>query len=84
MVYNIFFQEPTAILSRKEKGGECVRGWCVRRGSLVQDRLPVKFQDVKFTVPKCKHETFVRIDMKHSYFSNYFIVCMQSIFFFCC
>ena len=23
---------------------------------------------------------FVRIDMKHSYFSNYFIICLQSIF----
>ena len=39
----------------------------------------MKFQDVKFTVPKCKHEIFVRIDMKHSYFSNYFIICLQSI-----
>ena len=38
----------------------------------------MKFQDV--TVPKCKHEIFVRIDMKHSYFSNYFIICLQSIF----
>ena len=38
----------------------------VRRESLLQDRLPVKFQDVKFTVPKCKHEIFVRIDTKHS------------------
>ena len=28
----------------------------------------VKFQDVKF-----KHEIFMRIDMKHAYFSNYFI-----------
>ena len=40
----------------------------------------MKFQDVKFTVSKCKHEIFVRIDMKHSYFSNYFIICLQSIF----
>ena len=57
-----------------------MRGWCVRRGSLLQDCLPVKFQGVKFTVPKYKHEIFVRIHMKHSYFSNDFIICLQSIF----
>ena len=28
-------------------------------------------QDVKFKDPKFKYETFVRIDMKHSYFSKY-------------
>ena len=46
---------------------------------MLYDRLHVKFQDVKFTtVPKCKHEIFVRIDMKHSYFSNYyFIICLK-------
>ena len=38
--------------------------------------LPVKFKD-----PKFKHEIFVRIDMKHSYFSNYFIISLQSIFY---
>ena len=27
---------------------ESARSWCVRRGSLLQDRLPVKFPDVKF------------------------------------
>ena len=37
-------------------------------------------QDVKFKDPKFKHEIFVRIDMKHSYFSNYFIFCLQSFF----
>ena len=47
--------------------------WCV---NLLQDRLPVKFQDVKFD-PKFKHEIFVKIEMKHSYFSNYFITCLQ-------
>ena len=47
---------------------------------MLQDRLPVKFQDVKYTVPKCKHEIFVRIDMKHSYFSNYFIICCNQFF----
>ena len=42
-----FFQEPTAIPSRKKRGG-CARSWCVRRGSLLQDRLPVKFKDFFF------------------------------------
>ena len=32
---------------------------------MLQDRLPVEFQDVKFKDPKFKHEIFVRIDMKH-------------------
>ena len=35
------------------------------------DHLPVKFND-----PKFKNEIFVRIDMKHSYFST---ICLQSI-----
>ena len=47
---------------------------------MLQDHLPMKFQDVKFKDPKFKHENFVRIDMKHSYFSNYFIICLLSIF----
>ena len=47
---------------------------------LLQDRLPVKFQDVIFKDPNFKHEIFVRIDMKHSYFSNYFIICLPSLF----
>ena len=42
---------------------------------MLQDRLPVKFKD-----PKFKHEIFVRIDMKHSYFSNYLIISLQSNF----
>ena len=50
----------TAIPCRKKKGNGCAKGWCVTRGSLLQDCLPVKF-----TVPKCKNEVFVRIDMKH-------------------
>ena len=33
---------------------------------MLQGRLPVKFNDLKL-----KKEIFVRIDMKHSYFSNY-------------
>ena len=45
---------------------------------MLQDRLLVKSKDVKFKDPKFKHELFVRIDMKHSYFSNDFIlVCNQ-------
>ena len=38
-------------------------------------RLPVKFQDVKFKDPK-----FMKFSLKHSYFSNYFIICLPSIF----
>ena len=60
-----------------EKGS--ARGWCVRRGNLLQDRLPVKLQERKFKDPKFNHEIFVRIDMKHSYFSNYYVTCLQSI-----
>ena len=39
----------------------------------------MKFQDVKFRDTNFKHEIFVRINMKHSYFRNYFIICLQSI-----
>ena len=46
----------------------------MRRGNLLQDCLPVKFQDVKLKDSKFKHEIFVRIDIKHS---NYFITCLQ-------
>ena len=35
---------------------------------------------MKFNDPKFKNEIFVRIDIKHSYFSNYFIIYLQSIF----
>ena len=51
-----------------------------QKGSLLQNRLPVKFLDVKLKDPMFKHEIFMRIDMKHSYFSKYFIICLQSIF----
>ena len=51
-----------------------------QKGNLLQNRLPVKFLDVKLKDPMFKHEIFMRIDMKHSYFSNYFIICLQSIF----
>ena len=70
----LLLQEPTDIPSRKKlMRWVCARGWCVRRGSLLQDHLPVKFNDAKF-----KNEIFfLRIDMKHSYFSNF---CLQSIF----
>ena len=40
----------------------------------------MNFQDVKFKDPKFKHDIFARIDMKHSYFLNYFIIRLQSIF----
>ena len=67
-----FFQEPTAILSRRIKA--CQRLVRQKRDFL-QDRLPVKFQDVKY--PKFKHEIFVRIDMKHSYFSNILLLAIN-------
>ena len=73
-IYLFIYQEPTNIPSRKKMRWVCATGWCVRRGSLLQD-LPVKFND-----PKFRNEIFVRIDMKHSYFSNY----LFAINFFCC
>ena len=69
----VFFSITTAMLSRKKKGMGVPRRWCIRRGSF-QDGLPVKFQDVKFKDLKFKHEIFARIDMKHSYFSNFIIL----------
>ena len=50
-VVNLFFfffksQQPYQV-EKKERNG-CARGWCVKRGSLLQDCLHVKFQDVKF------------------------------------
>ena len=39
--------------------------------SLLQGCLPVQFE---------VHETFMRKDMKHSNFSNYFIICLPSFF----
>ena len=39
---------PPYQIGREKKGGGYARGWCVRRGSLLQNCLPVKFQDVKF------------------------------------
>ena len=44
-------------------------------GVCCKDHLPVKLND-----PKFKNEIFVRVDMKHSYFSNY----LFAINFFCC
>ena len=42
---------------------------------MLQDRLSVKFQDVKFTVPKSKHEIFVRIEfMLLKLFHNLFAI----------
>ena len=43
--------------------------------SLLQACLPAKFQDVKFQVRAWnRHEAFIL------YFSNYFVICLQSIF----
>ena len=67
-IYLLFFQERPPYQVEKKEGNECARGWCVRRGSLLQDCLPVKFQDVKFKDPNFKDEIFMRMDMKHSYF----------------
>ena len=60
----------------KYKKSWCARGWCVRRGSLLQDRLPVKFQGEIYSseVPasnfhKNRHEAFIL-----------YIICLQSIF----
>ena len=44
-------------------------------------QLPYHSCGVKFKDPNFKHAIFVRIDMKHSYISNYFITCLQSIFY---
>ena len=43
--------------SKNHTGGkfvykECASDWWYRRGGLLQDRLPVKFQNVKFKDPK--------------------------------
>ena len=70
-VKKLFFPSATATPSRGKKGNGRARGWYVRRGSLLQDRLPVKFQDVKFRYPKFKHEIFMGIDMKNSYIFNF-------------
>ena len=47
---------------------------CQKREFAV-DHLPAKFND-----PKLKNEMFVRIGMKHSFFSNY----LFAINFLCC
>ena len=44
--------------------------------SLLQDCLPVKFQDVKFKDPELMQLNFHE---KHSYFLNYFMICLPSI-----
>ena len=49
-----------------------------QRGNLLQDCLPVKFQDVKLKIPSLS----MKLDIKHSYNSNYFI-CNQ-FFTACC
>ena len=48
---------------------------CVsEEGVCCKDHLPVKFSD-----PKFKNEIFVRIDMKHSYCSNYLFALIFSV-----
>ena len=41
---------------------------------MLQDRLLVKIEEVKFRDTKFKHEIFMRIDTKHSYFSIFSVV----------
>ena len=61
LFFLLFFkQEPTA----GEK--KCQRLVCQKRQFAARSSSWSKFKD-----PKFKHEIFVRIDMKHSYFSNY-------------
>ena len=57
----------------------CARGSCVRRWSLLQDCLPMKFQDVKFKDPKLmnfheyRHEAFILFKLFHNLFAiNFF------------
>ena len=78
MDYSIVFIYLSRADRHTKSRKKSARGWCVRRENLLQNRFPVKFQDVKIKDPNFKHEIFVRIDMKHSYFSNYFIICLQS------
>ena len=61
-IYLFIHQEPTDIPSRTN----LMRWVCARRGSLLLDHLPAKFN-----YPKLKNEMIVRIGMKHSFFSNY-------------
>ena len=54
----------------------CQRLVCQKREFAARSSsYEVSFKDLKF-----KHEIFVKIDMKHSYFSNYFIIFLQSFF----
>ena len=46
------------------------------RGSWLEDGVCCKIVFQRSEV----HEIFMRIDMKHSYFSNYFITCLPSFF----
>ena len=43
---------------------------------MLQDCLPVKFQDVKFQDLTFEHEIFVRIDMNIHTFHNLFAICL--------
>ena len=76
-IYLFIYQEPTDIPSRKKRGGCVPEVGVSEEGVCSKDHLPVKFND-----PKLKNEIFVRLDKKHSYFSNYlFAVIVET---FCC
>ena len=43
--------------------------------------MKLSSKKMEFAVKRSEvHEIFMRIDMKHSYFSNYFIICLPSFF----
>ena len=69
----LFFKSRPPYQVDKKKRRVCQKREFAARLSSCE--FSMKFQD-----PNFKHEIFVRIDMKHSHFSNYFIICLQSIF----
>ena len=67
--WTIFFPFYTrADCHTKYKKWVCQRLVCQKREFATRSSS-CEFQDVKFTISKCQHEIFMRIDMKHSYFS---------------
>ena len=66
--------EGTNSRNTKRKGNGCGRGWCVRRGSLLQDHLPVKFKD-----PKFKHEIRLKAVILLKLFHNLFAINFFSV-----
>ena len=67
-------QPPYQVEKKVPELGVSEEGFAVRSSTCEVSRC--KFKD-----PKFKNEIFVRIDTKHSHFSNYFITCLQSV---CC